>query len=49
MTGKVRVSGVFCGIGAAGGSCPQHAKVKVANRLALAASREVGVKRANGI
>jgi len=41
---------VFCGVGAAGGaSCPQQAMVRVAKKLAVAASRIVELIGANGI
>jgi hypothetical protein len=40
---------VFWGVGAEGCSWAQHPSVNVANRLALAASRMVEAKRANGI
>jgi hypothetical protein len=43
------VSIAFCGVGAAGASWAQQARDNVANRLAVAASRRVGAKRANGI
>jgi hypothetical protein len=40
---------VFWGVGVAGGSCAQQAKLKVPNKVAVAASRMVEAKRANGI
>jgi hypothetical protein len=49
MVGSGRVSGVFCGTGAAGTSWPQAAMVSAPNKAAAVVSLTFEVKRANGI